>query len=94
MFYLLFFFTVLYLAFIGFFISGLFKHNKLAISNIEDIPFISVVIAARNEESNLPFLIEDLINQEYPINKFEIIIINDRSTDSTYSILKNAQKNY
>ncbi len=94
MFYLLLFFTFFYLAFIVFLISGLFRHNILAISNVKTLPFISIIIAARNEENNLPFLIEDLVNQEYPLDKFEIIIINDRSSDSTPAILNNAAKNY
>ena len=94
MFYLLLFFTVFYLIFVAFLISGLFKHNILTISNVETLPFISIVIAARNEENNLPFLIEDLVNQEYPLDKFEIIIINDRSSDSTPTILDNAAKSY
>ena len=94
MFYFLLFFTFFYLAFIVFLISGLFRHNTLAISNVKTLPFISIIIAARNEEDNLPFLIEDLVNQEYPLDKFEIIIINDRSSDSTPAILNNAAKNY
>ncbi len=59
-----------------------------------DLPFVSVIIAARDEEYNLPHLIDDLINQEYPLNKFEIIIVNDRSSDSTSEILKQASDNY
>jgi cellulose synthase/poly-beta-1,6-N-acetylglucosamine synthase-like glycosyltransferase len=55
---------------------------------------VSVVIAARNEEESLPELIDDLINQEYPLNKFEIIIVNDRSSDFTSEILKQASDNY
>ena len=94
MFFFLLFFTFFYLAFIVFLISGLFRHNTLAISNVKTLPFISIIIAARNEEDNLPFLIEDLVNQEYPLDKFEIIIINDRSSDSTPAILNNAAKNY
>ena len=36
-----------------FIISGLFKHNILPISNSDSLPFVSVIIAARNEENNL-----------------------------------------
>ncbi|HYO21717.1 MAG TPA: glycosyltransferase [Flavisolibacter sp.] len=45
--------------------------------------FVSVIIAARNEETALPFLIEDLKNQSYPQHLFEVIIVNDHSTDGT-----------
>jgi cellulose synthase/poly-beta-1,6-N-acetylglucosamine synthase-like glycosyltransferase len=53
-------------------------------------PFISIIVAARNEEKNIQRLIECLLRQSYPL--FEIIIINDRSTDSTASIINEYQK--
>ncbi len=94
MFYILLIFTAIYLLFTFFIISGLFKHNILPISNSVTLPFVSVIIAARNEENNLPALIDDLIKQEYPLGKFEIIIINDRSSDSTQKILNEASEDY
>ena len=94
MFYLLLIFTAGYFIFTLFIISGLFRHNILPISNSVTLPFVSVIIAARNEENNLPPLINDLIKQEYPLGKFEIIIINDRSKDSTQKILDEASENY
>ncbi len=48
--------------------------------------FVSVIVAARNEEQNLPFLIESLIVQTY--QNFEVIIVNDRSEDKTLTILE------
>ncbi|MCB0732253.1 MAG: glycosyltransferase, partial [Ignavibacteriae bacterium] len=42
---------------------------------------ISVIVAAKNEVNNLPNLIKSLENQKYPINKYEVIIIDDNSTD-------------
>lgn len=48
-------------------------------------PPISVIIAAKNEALNLPNLMECLMAQDYP--NYEIIIINDRSTDDSKSIL-------
>tara|TARA_Y100001970_G_scaffold292072_1_gene431802 strand:+ start:1319 stop:2407 length:1089 start_codon:yes stop_codon:yes gene_type:complete len=84
----------LYFAFISFIILGLFRHSELPINSISNLPFVSVVIAARNEEKNLPDLIQDLVKQEYPTDKIEVIIVNDRSNDSTLSILEEAEKNY
>lgn len=51
---------------------------------------ISVVIAARNEENNLPVLLESLNRQRYPQALYEVIIVNDHSTDNTWSILQQA----
>jgi poly-beta-1,6-N-acetyl-D-glucosamine synthase len=43
--------------------------------------FISVIIPFRNEEKNLAALIESLKNLNYPLDQFEIIFVNDHSTD-------------
>ncbi len=86
--------TGIYLAFVLFIIAGLFRHNEQSIITTDQTPFVSVVIAARNEESNLHDLLQDLVNQEYPLDQLEIIIVDDRSTDSTAKILKEAADNY
>jgi len=84
----------LYFAFVLFIIAGLFRHNTLKVQSTDDVPFASVVIAARNEEANLPDLIQDLINQEYPMKQLEIIIVDDRSNDDTQLILSRAAQSY
>ena len=63
------------LCFILFITSGLFKHSLLPIKTSKELPKVSVIIAARNEEMVLPSLIQDLVNQEYPLDKLEVIII-------------------
>jgi 1,2-diacylglycerol 3-beta-glucosyltransferase len=49
-------------------------------------PFISVLIAARNEASNLSDCLTSVLSQTYDIERFEVIVINDHSTDGTESI--------
>lgn len=44
-------------------------------------PFVSVIVAARNEEQTIENLLRHLLTQDYP--NYEVIIVNDRSTDST-----------
>src|SRR5687768_14936875 len=51
--------------------------------------FISVIVAARNEEHTLPHLLEDLQRQTYPEDLFEVIIVNDHSTDGTAALSNN-----
>ena len=58
----------------------------------QDLPLASVIIAARNEEENLPALLKDLTKQSYPLDKLEVIIVNDRSTDRTGEVLEKASK--
>ncbi|HHE37231.1 MAG TPA: glycosyltransferase, partial [Candidatus Cloacimonetes bacterium] len=48
----------------------------------------SIIIAARNEEKNLPQLLENLVDQNYPQDHYEIIVADDRSSDRTSLIVK------
>lgn len=49
---------------------------------------VSIVIAARNEESNIRDLIDDLKSQTYPSNLIEVIVVDDHSDDRTFELLK------
>jgi chlorobactene glucosyltransferase len=53
----------------------------------QDPPLISVCVPARNEERNIRRCVEALLEQTY--SNFEIIVLDDRSTDSTPEILQN-----
>jgi len=48
-------------------------------------PIISICVPARDEEKNIRRCVESLLTQTYP--NFEIIVLDDRSTDSTPQIL-------
>jgi cellulose synthase/poly-beta-1,6-N-acetylglucosamine synthase-like glycosyltransferase len=65
---------------------------RTRIHKSEEKPFVSVIVASRNEEAHLKTLLECLICQDYP--KFEIIIVNDRSTDNSVSIIAQFQKQH
>jgi cellulose synthase/poly-beta-1,6-N-acetylglucosamine synthase-like glycosyltransferase len=69
--------------------KGFIHHKPL---NENNLPFISIIIAARNEEDNIGNCIQSLLNQTYPQNKFEIIVTNDHSTDNTVPIINSFQK--
>ena len=57
-------------------------------------PSVSVIVSARNEEKNISMCIESLLKIDYPREKIEIIVINDRSTDKTGEMVKSySQKN-
>lgn len=57
-----------------------------------DWPSISIVVAARNEEESIEKATLSLLEQEYP--KYELIVVNDRSTDRTEAILGNLQQSH
>jgi cellulose synthase/poly-beta-1,6-N-acetylglucosamine synthase-like glycosyltransferase len=51
------------------------------------LPIVSIIVAARNEEDNIGLCIESLLKIDYPGDKLEIILMNDRSTDRTKEII-------
>lgn len=54
---------------------------------------ISVIICARNEAQNLKKNLPLILEQDYA-NPFEVIVVNDASTDETIEVLQSFQKNY
>lgn len=66
--------------------SGLLKSLNLKKVNI-DVPFVSVIVAARNEKDNIIGCINSLKNLTYVPGKFEIILVNDKSTDNTRELM-------
>jgi biofilm PGA synthesis N-glycosyltransferase PgaC len=51
-------------------------------------PFVSVVVAARDEEARLPGLLRDLAAQTYP--NLEVVVVDDRSSDGTGALVEAA----
>lgn len=49
---------------------------------------ISIIIPARNEENNIGALLDALLQQTYPATLFEIIVVDDHSTDATAAVVK------
>ena len=53
---------------------------------------ISIIVAAKNEQINLIPLFNSLEGLDYPKENYEVIFIDDNSTDSTYEILTDLTK--
>jgi cellulose synthase/poly-beta-1,6-N-acetylglucosamine synthase-like glycosyltransferase len=56
--------------------------------------FASVLVAARNEEANIETCLRALFRQSYDPKRFEIIVIDDRSTDKTSEIVESLQEKF
>jgi 1,2-diacylglycerol 3-beta-glucosyltransferase len=50
-------------------------------------PRVSIIVAARNEEKRLPALLDSILQQTYPRNLLEVLVVDDRSTDRTGTIV-------
>ena len=56
------------------------------------LPFVTIIIAARNEERNIGKCIQSIIDQTYPSDKYELIITDDHSKDNTVSVIESFKK--
>ena len=64
-----------------------FCYEKDTCPQPSPFPFVSVIVPARNEQDNIERCILSLLGQNYP--NFEVIVIDDNSTDNTLDIMQN-----
>ncbi len=50
-------------------------------------PFISIIVATRNEEKFISRLLDSIVNQTYPLDRFEVIIVDGLSVDKTLQMV-------
>ncbi|MFN3301365.1 MAG: glycosyltransferase [Sediminibacterium sp.] len=60
--------------------------KKVANERLE--PFVSVIVPVYNDARRIVKCIEALINQTYPRDRYEILIVDNGSTDNTCSVIK------
>lgn len=77
---------VFYFLLMIFLLIGWNKASSRSLASSKNNRFISVVVAARNEERNIMQLLESLRLLNYPSEFFEVILVDDHSEDATYSI--------
>ena len=70
--------------------NGVKNNIDYKIKNV--FPYVSVIVPARNEQDNIERCLISLMEQNYP--NFEIIAIDDNSTDNTLSKMKKIQQKY
>lgn len=68
-------------------IGNLLAKNKRD-KRYEYEPAVSILIAAKDEEENIAACLESTLAQNYPIEKLQIVVVNDRSTDNTQAIIE------
>jgi len=90
--------TILLLAYCGLLLYYLGGWRRLQNSyvNLEFKPStgISVLIPARNEEENLPALLDGLYSQHYPNDLYEVIVLDDFSDDRTAQLTEKYGGNF
>ncbi len=73
--------------------SRIICRNQLSHSQVS-LPFISVIVAARNEADHIFSCLTSLLTQEYPQERYEVILVNDHSTDLTLDIALQLTQEY
>lgn len=76
---------------------ALFNQKKhLGLAETDDFPMseqaVSVIICARNEDENLRRNLPKILEQDYP--NFEVVVVNDASTDDSTAVLNELSKQY
>jgi cellulose synthase/poly-beta-1,6-N-acetylglucosamine synthase-like glycosyltransferase len=63
---------------------------KLSTATCNTVPAtkVTVIIPARNEEKSIARCLQAVLDQDYPADLFEIIVVDDHSTDNTVSIVR------
>ncbi len=97
MIYLLMYLFVSTIIFIGALITLYWLHSQAALDIVTNPvpapaggPLISVLIPARNEQQNIQRCVQAVLAQDYP--NFEVLVLDDRSTDATPGILAELSK--
>ena len=69
-----------------------FSNERKGALPLEKMPFVSILMPAHNESSILYPVIEQMVELNYP--NYEIIIINDGSSDDTAEVIRNLTARY
>lgn len=85
-------FTIYYCSSVLYLFTGLFRIPCSGGSKKQH--FITVILAAHNEEKHLAECLLRIACQDYPKDKYEVIVADDRSTDKTSDIIKKFCEEY
>jgi glycosyltransferase involved in cell wall biosynthesis len=59
-----------------------------------NVPFVSIVIPTYNRSNMIEITLKSFVEQNYPGDRFEIIVCNNNSTDNSADILQKWEENY
>lgn len=72
------------------FLVGWERSMNLPLSQSDTMRTISVIVPVRNEEKNINTLIQSAAKLDYPPDMFELIVVDDHSTDQTINAARQA----
>jgi biofilm PGA synthesis N-glycosyltransferase PgaC len=90
----LFWFSLIFIVYVyagyplALFILACLRSKAVLKKTPETAPRVTVVVAARNEAANIGGRIENLLDQDYPEARMEIIVVSDGSEDGTDQVVR------
>lgn len=85
--------VLIYIFLIVYMIIGFNRISEVKLEKINTTNSFSIVIPFRDEENTLPELIKSITRIDYPKEFFEVIFINDESTDNSVNTINDLFKN-
>jgi cellulose synthase/poly-beta-1,6-N-acetylglucosamine synthase-like glycosyltransferase len=85
---------IAYILFLSIIYRGLGKVKDLKSAQSDSFPTLSVIIPARDEEATIGRTLYYLLNQDYPEDLLQIIVVDDRSSDATSEIVGQYMRNH
>lgn len=71
------------------------RNERRQIPTIEgEFPFVSIMVPAHNEGKVIERTVESLLAFDYPEDRYELIVINDNSSDESERVLEGVKKRY
>jgi succinoglycan biosynthesis protein ExoA len=61
---------------------------------VRAVPFISIIVPVRNEAAFIRHTLEQLLDQDYPRHRFEVLVADGESTDDTRAIVRDLHAAY
>jgi len=88
-----FIFGLLFLFLLSVFVTSFFSlFKKQQTTNYK--PEVSIIIPCYNEENNIEKCLKSIYESDYPLEKTEVIVVDDGSTDKTIEVLNNYKQKH
>jgi glycosyltransferase involved in cell wall biosynthesis len=77
-----------------FWATGIILWSRRRAPNLTELPFVSVILAGRDEEQFISQCLRAATYQDYPANRIEVLFVDDHSTDQTWDLARGMQSEF